>query len=293
MRLRKSALGAVAMLATAMVLTNAGKADADTISATVYGSGASGSNTTALSDYAYLVAGGSYTYTSDITQGGHATDWKIFSATSPNNGASYDSNNGIWDSAAASESISDVSLVGPGDLQSWSGSNLGLSYPNATNGSAASITAGSMNDWVFAGDGSYSPGQGVSFTQTMSSTHETLTVYFLEFVGSDVSTDPSSILSASTSGGGSLERDFTVGDLQYNDTGSQIGVAVLNLTGSIGDVVTVSFTNANPLAGDANQYTNAGFLGASVVAVPEPASATLALLGLGGLFVLPRRRRHA
>ena len=284
------------------LLPQAGSVRADSVApdsvtfGTLYGSG---TGSTAISAYPYLNASGSYTYTADVTQGGNADDWKIFSYGNTGDGSTYSAGNAIWDNAptGGSETISDITSPSGNNLLNWQAADnsttnlLGLQYSNATSGSppvVATGSSGSSDEYVYI-DPNTAPGPNSAseqFTQTMIASNETLTVYFYDYVGAAGST--AAIINASTSGGGTMGSvSVTQSALQQNGDPTHLeGIFTLNVSGNPGDSVTVTLANpAIPAASNAN----IGLFAASVT-TSVPDAAPLALLALGGLGLLLRKR---
>lgn len=280
--------------------THSAHADSVTFG-TLYGSG---TGSTAISAYPYLNASGSYTYTADVTQGSNAADWKIFSYGNVGNLTSYSTGNAIWDNAptGGSETISDLTSPSGNNLLNWQAASnsttdlLGLQYSNATSGTPPVVTTGSggsSDEYVYvdpnAGPGANSASE--QFTQAIIAPNETLTVYFYDYVGAAAAGSVASIINASTSGGGTMATvSLTQSALQQNGDPTHLeGIFTLNVSGNPGDIVTVTLANpAIPAASNAN----IGLFAASV-STSVPDCAPLALLALGGLGLLVRRRKTA
>jgi hypothetical protein len=280
------------------LVSGAGLVHADSVTfGTLYGSG---TGSAAISAYPFLNASGSYTYTADVTQGGNAADWRIFSYGNTGDGSSYSTGNAIWDNAptGGSESISDLASPSGNNLLTWQASDnsitnlLGVEYANAASGSPPVVTlgsGGSSDEYVYI-DPNTAPGANSAaeqFTQTMLAANETLTVYFYDYVGAAAAGSVASIINASTSGGGTMASvPVTQSALQQNGDPTHLeGIFTLNVSGTPGDIVTV--TLANPAIPAANN-ANIGLFAASVT-TPEPA--TLALFAAAGAGMLLLRKR--
>ncbi len=276
-------------------------AHADTVTfGTLYGSG---TGSTALSAYPYLNGSGGYTYTADVTQGANAADWKIFSYGNTGDGSTYSSGNAIWDNAptGGSETISNLTSPSGNNLLTYQAADnsttdlLGLQYSNATSGTPPVVTTGSSgtsDEYVYV-DPNNGPGAANAseqFTQTMISANERLTVYFYDYVGgSPLPEGQTFVINAATSGGGLMTTvSLQQSQLQQNGDASHLeGIFTLNVSGSVGDVVTV--TLANPETPSASN-ANVGLFAASVASTPEPTALALLAIAGAGMLLLRKRR---
>ncbi len=266
---------------------------------TFYGSG---TGSTAISAYPYLNASGSYTYTADLTQGGNAADWKIFSYGNTGDGSTYTSSNAVWSNAptGGAETISNLTSPTGNGLLTWQAADtgtsnlLGIQYSNGTSGTPPIVTAGSngtSDEYVYVDPNStpFAANASEQFTQTMIAANETLTVYYFDFAGAASSGSVTTVINASTSGGGTMTTmSLTQSALAQNGSSTDLeGIFTLNVSGSVGDIVTVDV--ANPAAPSASNQ-NLGLFAASVAIVPEPASLALMAITGAGLLLLRKRR---
>ncbi len=282
---------------TAVALASAAAVHAGTIGiGTIYGSGSSG--TTALTAYPYLNSSSSYTVTGDVTQGGLAGDWRIFSATGSTTGGSYNPLNAAWDStpAGGKESISDLTVTGGSTLSTWQSSgsgwtnSVGLSYSGATSTGSGSpsptVPSGTSSIYVYNNNSSNSTygAEGEQFTQTMFANAETITIYTLAYTGTDVGTQAAGVLNASVGTTAIAPTTLDVAQLYEAVSGHYAGFFTIDVSGAVGDTVTISYASPAGTGG------NNGVYAASVVATPEPA--TLALMATVGVGILLLGRRH-
>jgi hypothetical protein len=173
---------------------------------------------------------------------------------------------------------------------------------------AATFAGAASADIMFADPGTLAGGQSVVYTVNVT-TGGTGVLSF-DFTNgnpagdsswaSDVQIDVSgqsaggfTNVGSATEGAWSFDGSASTNDGTYTDgndaTGTPVGPPALNIFNSVG-TYTLTFTNDWSTDPDPNTYTNlviAGIDGTATV-VPEPGS--LALLGLGGLAMLRRRR---
>jgi hypothetical protein len=148
--------------------------------------------------------------------------------------------------------------------------NLYLSFSGGT--PDASATA-DQNSW-YAG--------AMQLTQTLIAPSETVRLYLRNYV-------TNSTFSATLSSGGS----YSATNVALPTTGnSSFGLLTLNITGSVGDVLT--FTDyAQASAIHANGNASVDIQAASVTVAPEPATlALMATVGVG-ILLLGRKRKPA
>ena len=230
------------------------------------------------------------------------------------NGVAY-SNNGIYEAGnGGAMDVTSLSNISSGTLTGGTyqvNSNSTMILPTAITTNAATIILNGTNttfaaiSTLTANTGTFKLENGATFTTAGNLTNSgtiSLDPSTLNITGNLV-LNSSSILNIGLSGTQAGQFDT------INITGSATlaGILSLNLasgfTASVGDSfnfinasggITGSFTNAGPI--DVNGYvfdlaTTSNGLGLQVAAVPEPAA--LALMAIGGLGLLTRRRKSA
>ena len=178
-------------------------------------------------------------------------------------------------------SVELIAFTGAGNLNfTWTDGNFGM-----YNGTGPVDTV--VTETVDPPANEYPIGSGASFQALASAQTLAMDVYVQGF-NADL------LITVSMSGGGSDSIVITPSVNPVTDPTNDYSLGVYHILYSgAGEVLTVSVVTQDPRTdGTEEEFANAGFFAATVVAVPEPSSVVLALLGLATLGLASYRRRH-
>ena len=211
-------------------------------------------------------------FASPVTLSSGTSDWVYYGV--PNDPTSNGNSNIGYEHAAATN-FSNVSAI-QANLNGFDNTASGYPLFNWSGGSPDST--GSSHSWAYD---EFSSGNGLTFSLLVAPGSETVSVYANNFAPLSYE------LEASLSSGASAPPDTASlpgnADLDHHYGVYTIGVAN---TSAVTETLTVAFIQTN-----SNGNANIGLYGASVAAVPEPASTGIAVIGCMG--ILARRWRNS
>lgn len=226
----------------------------------------------------------------DLTDGGNALDWMAFVGVSPAPGSNTVYNAGtmsVWD---ASPTGGTESITAPTAATAWNQGATGpfVQYSNGTDPfgdtGLSSVTSDYAWNWYYT--------SGTTFTQKLIQNSETLTMPVISYTGGAGNTAGLGILATLTNASGAQTAsvpatNFTTSEMHTIDSSHVDGMLTLNVTGTVGDILSVSITG--PATG------NSGIFGVTVLPgtapVPEPSTCALLVAAVaGGLFLMRRHR---
>lgn len=169
-------------------------------------------------------------------------------------------------------SVELIAFTGEGNLNfTWTDGNFGM-----YNGTGPVDTV--VTETIVPAVNSYPIGLGASFQALASAVPRSMDVYVQGF-------NADMLITVSMSGGGSDSVVVTPSVNPASDPTNDYALGVYHILYSgAGEVLTVNVVTQDPRTdGTEEEFANAGFFAATVVAVPEPSSVVLALLGVATL----------